>query len=149
MIITQEFLYSIFDKEDDDLYDFISDTTDPILLHMIAGNYNWCDGFDVPQYIINNKNCDLGTALMIFELAEGYILFFDNLEDDDNDVWFKFVTELKTNIENGTYSNKAIQYIPELSRADKYKLKKSFPDIPDVFLDGVTGEEVQMIYIGT
>ena len=37
MIITQELLYSIFDKEDDDLYDFISDTTDPILLHMIAG----------------------------------------------------------------------------------------------------------------
>ena len=149
MMITQELLYDIFQKEDADLFDFISATTDSILLHMIAGNYNWDDGFEVPQYIIQNKNCDLGTALMIFELAEGYILYFEELEIDDNDVWFKFVTELKDNIEKGLYSKKSIQYIPELSRADKYKLKKTFPDIPDVFLDGVAGEEVQMIYIGT
>ena len=149
MIITQELLYSIFDKEDTALYDFISTTTDSILLHMIAVNYNWDDGFEAPQCIINNKNCDLATALMVFELAEGYILFFDEPESDYNVAWFKFVTELKSKIENGFYSKKAIQYIPELSRADKYKLKKAFPDIPDVFLEGIVGEEVQIIYIGT
>ena len=80
MMITQELLYDIFQKEDADLFDFISATTDSILLHMIAGNYNWDDGFEVPQYIIQNINCDLGTALMIFELAEGYILYFEELE---------------------------------------------------------------------
>ncbi len=149
MLITEELLYSIFNMEDDELHDLISNTNDSILLHMIAGNYNWDNGFDIPQLIIKNKYCDLGTALMIFELAEGYMLFFDKLESDDNDVWFKFATELKSNIENGIYSKKSIQHIPELSRADKYKMKKIFPDISDVFLDGVIGENVQIIYIGT
>ncbi|MCR4887747.1 MAG: DUF4274 domain-containing protein [Ruminococcus sp.] len=149
MLITEELLYSIFNMEDDELHDLISNTNDSILLHMIAGNYNWDNGFDIPQLIIKNKYCDLGTALMIFELAEGYILFFDKLESDDNDMWFKFVTKLKNNIENEIYSKKSIQHIPELSRTDKYKMKKIFPDISDVFLDGVTGEDVQIVYIGT
>ncbi len=149
MIITQELLYSIFHKKDDDLFDFIATTTDSILLHMIAGNYNWDDGFDLPQRIISNKHCDLGTALMVFELAEGYILFFDKLENNNNNDWYKFVTYLKSNIENGIYSKKMIQHIPELSRADKYKLKKLYPEIFDVFIEGVAGEEVKMIHIGT
>lgn len=33
----------------------------------IAQNYNWDDGFDIPQAIVGNKYCDLGTALMEFK----------------------------------------------------------------------------------
>lgn len=31
----------------------------PILLHNIALYYNWDDGFDLPNWIINNDNLEL------------------------------------------------------------------------------------------
>lgn len=42
-------------------------TSDPKIWHQIAWNWNWDDGHDEPiKWILNQKNCDKGTALLIF-----------------------------------------------------------------------------------
>lgn len=56
----------LYSEDIKETIDKIEDITDSELLHIIAGNYNWDNGFEIPHSIINNENCDLGTALMIF-----------------------------------------------------------------------------------
>ena len=55
-----------------DVKETLSSCTNSATLHVYAFNYNWNDGFDLPQTIIDNPACTLGTALMIFYLADGY-----------------------------------------------------------------------------
>ena len=38
-------------------------------LHEFMLHYNWDDGVEVPRVVINNKNCDSGTALMVYWFA--------------------------------------------------------------------------------
>ena len=67
------YVYKLLYSEDKDYtVSEIKGITNSELLHIIAGNYNWDNGFEIPYSIINNENCDLGTALMIFYYADGY-----------------------------------------------------------------------------
>lgn len=50
----------------------ISHIKDPEVLYVYAYNYNWDNGFDIPQAVLDNKNCDLGIALLIFYRADGF-----------------------------------------------------------------------------
>ena len=69
----KEYVYELLYSEDKDYtVSEIKGITNSELLHIIAGNYNWDNGFEIPYSIINNENCDLGTALMIFYDADGY-----------------------------------------------------------------------------
>ena len=56
----------LYSENKEEVISEIEGISDSKLLHVIAGNYNWDNGFDIPYSIINNNNCDLGTALMIF-----------------------------------------------------------------------------------
>ena len=44
----------------------------PEALYIYAYNYNWDNGFEIPEKIINQKYCDLSTALMIFYKSDGF-----------------------------------------------------------------------------
>lgn len=134
----------LYEKTKDEIISCVKNTEDSVLLHMIAANYNWNDGLEVPESILKNKNCDLGTALMIFDLAEGYSFLMG-----DGDVLpyelVDFLSNLKEKIENGFFHNQSIKYNPELSGALKYILKKA--DINGVFIDGTDGETTDMIIV--
>ncbi|RGS62181.1 DUF4274 domain-containing protein, partial [Roseburia inulinivorans] len=41
----------------------ISQTEDQEILYVYAYNYNWDNGFDIPQTVLDNKKCDLSIAL--------------------------------------------------------------------------------------
>lgn len=41
-------------------------------LNELAFTYNWDDGFEIPYLIAKHKNCDKGTALNLFNLADGF-----------------------------------------------------------------------------
>ena len=93
-------LYKLmYNSSIDDIISFIKNNTDPIILHHIAYNYNWDNGFDIPKTIIESRYCDLGTALMIFEDAEGFSVF---LEQDWKEVYgedINFLLSLRQRIE--------------------------------------------------
>ncbi|MBR1823246.1 MAG: DUF4274 domain-containing protein [Ruminococcus sp.] len=144
MDVTSEMLSDIlYEKEIGEITELIGKSDAPTLMHMIAYNYNWDNGLDVPKSIINNPHCDAGTALMIFELAEGYEFLLG--EECVSDT--QFLQKLKDMLTDGKFTNNNIRYVPELDRMQKYRLKKSIPDIPAVFLDGTGGDEIEIITV--
>ncbi|MDE5557981.1 MAG: DUF4274 domain-containing protein [Ruminococcus sp.] len=135
-----------YEKSYDEIKALISETTNPVLLHMITVNYNWDDGFYIPECIIQNRYCDLGTALMIFDYADGYSFLLDNDELTDID-WKNFIEKLKLEIQNRKFETQKIKYLPELSCADKLRIKKLYPDLESVFSEGTSGEEIGLIIV--
>lgn len=135
-----------YEKSYDEIKSLISETTNPVLLHMIMVNYNWDDGFYIPECIIQNRYCDLGTALMIFDYADGYSFLLDNDKLTDVD-WKNFIEKLKFEIQNRKFETQKIKYLPELSCADKLRIKKLYPNLDSVFSEGTSGEEIGLIIV--
>ena len=99
----KEYVYKLLYSENKkDTIDEIKSITDSELLHIIAGNYNWDNGFESPYNIINNKNCDLGTALMIFYDADGYRALEnkEELKNPNLKEWVNFISEIEQQIIN-------------------------------------------------
>ena len=113
----------------------------------IAGNYNWDDGFEIPLAIINNQFCDLGTALMIFYLAEGEAILDLKLDSDVSGEWEELVSVLYDMILNDRFKYKNISYTPELSKVQLYKIKKKNPNAPSVFLVKTPGDIIEIPFL--
>lgn len=124
----------------------VMNINDPLMLHIYAFNYNWDDGFSIPRIIVDNAECDMGTALMVFDLAEGYGYFpiIKEVNERVNKEWLDFVSYLYKRIVNSDFKNQNFKYVPELSKVQIYKLKKENPDINEIFVHGTTGEAVEL-----
>ena len=143
----KEYVYKLLYNEDKDYaVSEIKGITNSELLHIIAGNYNWDNGFEIPYSIINNENCDLGTALMIFYDADGYRVLEcqDELKNSNLEEWTHFIKELQKNILSNKYKVNNIKFIPPLTKVQIFKLKKSNSNINDVFLQESKGEVVEI-----
>ncbi|HDR8227260.1 TPA: DUF4274 domain-containing protein, partial [Bacillus cereus] len=75
----------------------IKNIDNPIILHCFAANYNWNNGFDIPNAILENKDCDLGTGLLMFHYVDGYRLL-ESSEEVSNSLlqeWKVFILKLQ------------------------------------------------------
>ncbi len=113
---------------------FVESLDDEESLFTYANKYNWDDGFDVPKAILQNKNCSLSVALLIFHLADGlyYVEEKGNAEGDKQ--WLSFVKDLYKRILNGDFPQGAMPFDPELSRVQVYKLKKTLSAKEMIFI---------------
>ncbi|WP_218096385.1 DUF4274 domain-containing protein [Paenibacillus solanacearum] len=135
----KDFIYNDTQEEKIQKIEIIDD---PDTLHIIAANYNWNDGFEIPYLILNNKSCDLGTALMIFYLAEGELFLLEAHNTSKNKEWISFLNNLYDRINENLFINKSIKYIPVLSKIQAYKIKKINTNYRDIFFEGTTGIEL-------
>ncbi|WP_195469816.1 DUF4274 domain-containing protein [Clostridium sp. D43t1_170807_H7] len=143
----REYIYKLLYKQNKkDTIDDIKDITDSELLHIIAGNYNWDNGFEIPYSIINNKNCDLGTALMIFYDADGYRVLEnrEELKNPNLKQWAKFISEIEEKILSNQFKLNNIKFIPPLTKIQSFKLKKNNPNINRVFIEESDGNDVEI-----
>lgn len=117
-----------------------------ISLHIFAGNYNWNDGFEIPNNIINNESCDLGTALMLFYNADGYRMLEDEqgFTSSNLDKGKVFLTTLYNKITNKQFKQQSIAFTPPLTKVQIFKLKKERPNIPSIFLEHLIGNDVEI-----
>lgn len=109
-------------------------------LHNLLLEYNWNDGFDLPRAIVNNPECDLGTAIMCFDLADGYtyLVDFEELQNSrPKSEWFAFVDSLFHRIKEKDFKTSEIHFEPGLTRVQKFQLKKIMPNIPTELLNGI------------
>ncbi|MCL1998332.1 MAG: DUF4274 domain-containing protein [Turicibacter sp.] len=118
------------------------------LLYIYIGNYNWNDGFEIPTAVVGNKNCDLGIALLAFDRADGLGFLVDRNEKNlRNDIymssWVGFVDSLYNRVLAREFSE-YLQYIPNLTALQKYKLEKIYPEIPKIFIEGTSGEILEI-----
>jgi hypothetical protein len=143
----KEYVYKlIYSKNRKDTIDEIKSITDFTLLHIIAGNYNWDNGFEIPYSIINNKNCDLGTALMIFYDADGYRALEnkEELKNPNLKEWANFISKIGEKIINNEFKVNHIKFIPPLTKVQIFKLKKNNPSITKVFIEETDGCVVEI-----
>lgn len=144
----EKFLYEEENKTV--IIDFLKSTENHVFLHLFADDYNWDNGLEIPTTIANNKNCDLGTALLLFFRAEGEVLLgkgieingFDEKASDWRKEWKFFLIDLYEKITNGEYKNKKITFDPKWTKVERYKLLKKNPNIPNVFMEASPGENI-------
>lgn len=124
----------------------LTNTNNPLLLHYFAANYNWNSGFDVPNVILENEACDLGTGLLMFHYADGYRLLenLDEVSTSSLEEWKDFLSKIYNKIINLEFKSQNISFDPELTKIQKYKLKKINPNLPDVLICKSPGKVVNI-----
>jgi Domain of unknown function (DUF4274) len=141
--ILQDLLYR---NDINEQLNILKKTDNPLLLHYYIGNYNWDNGFDIPIVIIENKDCDFGTRLFMFYLADGLRLLQDPNEVANSPLkqWSEFLVKLYNKLKNKDFSTQDISYDPELTKIQIFKIKKANPDMPEYFLMKSPGEEIDV-----
>lgn len=116
------------------------------ILHIIAYNYNWDNGLEIPQAIINNANCDIGTAVMLFFNADGYSFLANGTDNVSMSLkaWSKFISNLYSRIEREDFAYKNVCFKPDLTKVQVYKLSKNKFRIPKVLLYGTDGDKIKI-----
>ena len=141
--LIQQMLYEMTKEE---VLNTLGNIKTPEALYIYAYNYNWDNGFEIPEKIINQKYCDLSTALMIFYKSDG----FRYLQEKDNKIegfenWIKFVEKLYLKIVNDTYQKSDIKFEPPLSRVQIYKLNKLLKRPEHIFIEPTGLENLNII----
>ena len=116
-------------------------------LFVLLDNYNWDNGFEVPEAIINHPNCTLPVALLAFHRADGiqYLLegetIFANCLSKS---WENFIKEVYDKILKKQYPNGSISFQPEITKIQKFKLNKLNPNLDSFIFDGVLGKDLHI-----
>lgn len=141
--LLEELLYNT-NKED--TISRIKNIDSPIILHCFAANYNWNSGFDIPNAILENKDCDLGTGLLMFHYADGYRLLESPEEVSNSPLqeWKVFILKLQNKIMNLEFKTQNISFSPELTKMQIFKLKKRNPSISDILINESPGNIIDI-----
>ena len=117
-------------------------------LFVLLDNYNWDNGFEVPEAIITHTNCTLSVALLAFYRADGLRYLFEGEDAFANPLsksWKTFIKETYDKILKEHYPIGNISYDPEITNIQKFKLKKLHPNLSSVILDGVSGKDLHIL----
>lgn len=143
IIFLEQLLYN---TDKDYVVSQLKNIDNPISLHYFAANYNWNSGFDVPTVILENEACDLGTGLLMFHYADGYRLLesSDEISSSSLEEWKVFLRKIYNKLLSLDFKSQYISFDPELTKIQKYKLKKNNPDLPDVLISKSPGKEIDI-----
>ena len=117
-------------------------------LFVLLDNYNWDNGFEVPEAIITHTNCTLSVALLAFYRADGLRYLFEGEDAIANSLsksWETFIKEIYDKILKEHYPIGNISYDPEITNIQKFKLKKLHPNLSSFILDGVSGKDLHIL----
>ena len=98
----------LYDTDNDEVKRTIFQTEDQEILYVYAYNYNWDNGFDIPQAVLDNEKCDLSIALLIFYRADGLSYLEDKSDNANLPQWSSFIKRLYDSILTGKYQRKKI-----------------------------------------
>lgn len=117
-------------------------------LFVLLDNYNWDNGFEVPEAIITHTNCTLSVALLAFYRADGLRYLFEGEDAIANSLsksWETFIKEIYDKILKEHYPIGNISYDPEITNIQKFKLTKLHPNLSSFILDGVSGKDLHIL----
>jgi hypothetical protein len=136
----------LYNKEKKYIMSQLTNTNKSLLLHYFAANYNWNSGFEVPIVILENEACDFGTGLLMFYYGDGYRMLEnpDEVSSSSLEGWKYFLVKAYNKLINLEFKSQNISFDPELTKIQKYKLKKSNPNIPDILISKSPGDVVDI-----
>ncbi|MEI3605171.1 DUF4274 domain-containing protein [Pseudogracilibacillus sp. SE30717A] len=143
IIFLEQLLYN---TDKDYVVSKLKNTDNSLLLHYYAAYYNWNNGFEIPTVILDNETCDLGTGLLMFHYADGYRLLesSDEISSSSLDEWKVFLRKIYNKLLSLDFKSQNISFDPELTKIQKYKLKKNNPDLSDVLISKSPGKEIDI-----
>ncbi len=130
----------LYDTAKDKVKSFLSQTDDQEILYMYACNYNWDDGFEIPQAILDNEKCDLSIALLLFYEADGCQYLTEKSDNINLPQWSVFIRKLYDSIMAGKYRQGEIAFKVPLSKVQIYKLKKVLTEDENIFIEDINGK---------
>ena len=128
----------------DEVQAIVSQIDDQEVLYVYAYNYNWDNGFEIPQLIFDNEKCDLSIALLVFYGADGASYLFDRSCNERLPQWFSFIKKLYDSILNGKYQRGEIEFKVPLSKVELYKLKKILTAKENIFIENIEGKNLDI-----
>lgn len=136
----------LYNTDKNYIINYLTNTNNSLLLHYFAANYNWNNGFDIPTVILENKSCDFGTGLLMFHYADGYRMMEnpDEVSRSSSEEWKDFLGKVYNKLMNLEFKSQNISFDPDLTKIQKYKLKKSNPNIPDILINSSPGDVVDI-----
>lgn len=130
----------LYDADTDEIKRIISQTEEQEILYVYAYNYNWDNGFDIPQTVLDNEKCDLSIALLIFYRADGLSYLVDKSDNVNLPQWSSFIKRLYDSILMGKYQRGKIEFKVPLSKVQLYKLKKALTEAENNFTENIEGK---------
>lgn len=109
-------------------------------------SYNWDDGFKIPYKILDEKECTLQVALLMFEFADGFSYLENKGEGLELPEWSRFISNLYKRILNGEFKKGECLYNPDLTRVQIYKLKKQLSEEEYVFITPINMDNQGLTY---
>ena len=94
-------------------------------LYIYAYNYNWENGFSIPELILKHPACSLEIALLVFYRGDGYTFLTNQDDEDETSKWYIFIKNLHDNSICGKYQLGQTAFSIPLSKVQIYKLKKT------------------------
>ena len=136
----------LYEKTKAEVLDILDNIETSEVLYVYAYNYNWDNGFEIPGKIIDQKCCDLSTALMVFYRADG----FRYMQEKDSKIegsedWIRFVERLYLKIVHDTYQRSEIKFRPPLNKVQIYKLSRSLKGSGSIFIGSIGTEDLDII----
>lgn len=117
-------------------------------LFVLLDNFNWNNGFEVPKAVLSHSKCSLSVALLAFYRADGIRYLLEGEEAFENSLseeWEVFLKDVYTRILRGQFPSGTISFQPEITKVQKFKLKKLKPEIDEVFLEGISGKDLNVV----
>lgn len=142
-ILEVESLLNDYTKEQ--VLEIISGIEEQEVLYVYAYNYNWDNGFEIPQLILDNEKCNLSIALLIFYRADGVSYLFNKSYNENLQLWYIFIEKLYNTILTKVYKDdKKIKFKIPLSKVQLFKLKKILTEQENVFIRDTEGKELDI-----
>ncbi len=133
----------LYDSEND-IVGKLMNITDVRDLYLFMFNYNWSDGFEIPKTVIENKSCDLSTALLVFYQAEGQLYLEDRNVDLGDKELYDFIDKLYKMIISGSFRKSDVAFKVPLTKVQKYKMTNIISPNELIFLDDIAGESLDI-----
>ena len=119
-------------------------------LHFLAEIYNWDDGIELLNWIIESEKCDKGTASMIFwrSVPDYYLEKNENdIQDYEKDI-FNLINKVIQKFKSNNFNKSSIKYDPnEDFDFESYKNELTKWNLPSNLTISTKG--IKPIYIGT
>ena len=139
--------YILYSESNAEAVELVKSINSEDELFVLLDNYNWYNGFEVPEAIINHPNCTLPVTLLAFHradgiqyLLEGEAIFANRLSKS----WKDFIKEVYDKILKKKYPNGSISFQHEITKIQKFKLNKLNPNFDSFILDGVLGKDLHI-----
>lgn len=130
----------LYNADNDEVKRVFLQMQDQEILYIYAYNYNWDNGFDIPQAVLDNEKCDLSIALLIFYRADGLSYLAEKSDNENLPQWSSFIKKLYYSILAGRYQRGEIEFKVPLSKVQLFKLKRTITEEENIFTEDIEGK---------